>query len=1293
MKGKTKEQLLNELAELRRRVDELEAAEAERKRAEEALKQSEGKFMTLAEQSPNMIFINNMDRVVYANKKAEEVMGYTREDFYSPDFDFLTLIAPEFVETVKSAFGKHMKREEIEPYEYTLITKDGKRIEAIITARLIDYEGEGAILGIVTDITERKRAEEALKHRIEQLDALSRASQAVTASLELDQVLAEIVSLASQVSASDYTSVVLVDESGNMGQSAENVPGMPAIKYRLRDNGLTSWIVRSHQAVIIGEIGENGAMPPDLGGGAPLTANPHIVEAGVKSVAGLPLMVKDRLLGVLYLHSLRPRAFHSQLPLLTAFANQAAIAIENARLHEALKQELAERKRTEEALRESEERYRSLFEGVPVGLYRTTPEGQILDANPALVQMLSYPDWETMVTLNAADIYVNPEDRLQEQTLLERDGVVLGFEAQLRRRDGKIILVKDTARLVRDGEGRVLYYEGSLEDITERKRTGEALRESETRYRALIESQIDLISRYRPDTILTFVNDAYCQFYGKTREELIGHSFLSMVAPEFHELILEETENMVKDPSPIEGEYLNYRQDGEECWIQWVVQGIVNENGRVVELQAVGRDVTERKRAEEALRESEDRYRDLVEHSQDLIYTHDLEGRILSVNQGAAKLLGYDQSVLLSKNVRDTLVPELRDEFDEYLATIRGHGMASGLMLIQTSTGERRIWEYSNTLRTEGVATPIVRGMAHDITERKRVERLLRALNRAALAMEQALTHEEIFAAVAEEFKKLGFSCMLFLTDDTQTKLFPKYLSYESKALRAAERLVGINHEGFSFPVEATDVFMEIIREKKVVFQRNVEESTRQVLPKPVRKLAGQIVKMLKVPKSIGAPLIVEDEVIGALTVQADDLTARDVPAITAFAHQVAAVWHKANLMQDLQRSLEELQRTQDQLVQARKMEAIGRLAGGVAHDFNNLLTAIIGYSELLLGELNPYDPRRGDVEEINKAADRAAVLTRQLLAFSRKQVLQPQVLDLNTTVSNMEKMLRRLIGEDIDLVTILDPALGQVKADPGQIDQVLMNLAVNARDAMPRGGKLTIETMNAYLDENYARQHVDVQPGSYVMLAVSDTGLGMDEETLSHLFEPFFTTKDVGQGTGLGLSTVYGIVKQSGGHLWVYSEPGQGTTFKVYLPRVEEAAEAAQRIQVPTESLQGREIVLLVEDADVVRDLARLVLLQRGYTVLEARDGEEAIQICEQHEGPVHLIVTDVVMPGGMSGRQLAERLATLRPEMKVLYMSGYTDNAIVHHGVLEPGMAFLQKPFAPEALARKVRETLDAP
>ena len=380
-----------------------------------------------------------------------------------------------------------------------------------------------------------------------------------------------------------------------------------------------------------------------------------------------------------------------------------------------------------------------------------------------------------------------------------------------------------------------------------------------------------------------------------------------------------------------------------------------------------------------------------------------------------------------------------------------------------------------------------------------------------------------------------------------------------------------------------------------------------------------------------------------------------------------------------------------EQLRQAQKMEAVGRLAGGISHDFNNLLTAITGYSELLLLTFDPEDPRRGQAEEIRQAAERAGALTHQLLAFSRRQVLESKVLDLNAVVSGLEPMLRRVIGEDIELITVPGEGSGRVRTDPGQIEQVIMNLTVNARDAMPHGGKIILEAANVQLDAEYATRHVGVRPGPYVMLALSDTGTGMEPETLAHLFEPFFTTKGPGKGTGLGLSTVYGIVKQSGGNIWAYSEPGRGTTFKIYLPRVDEALEPARVRDIPVASTAGEETILLVEDERVVRGLAVEILQRHGYSVLEARHGAEALQVAEKYPGPIHLMLTDVVMPY-LGGPALAERLASLRPEMKVLFMSGYTGIAIAHQGALDADREFLQKPFTVEGLARKVREVLDA-
>jgi signal transduction histidine kinase len=384
------------------------------------------------------------------------------------------------------------------------------------------------------------------------------------------------------------------------------------------------------------------------------------------------------------------------------------------------------------------------------------------------------------------------------------------------------------------------------------------------------------------------------------------------------------------------------------------------------------------------------------------------------------------------------------------------------------------------------------------------------------------------------------------------------------------------------------------------------------------------------------------------------------------------------------------LVRSEEQLRQAQKLEAVGRLAGGIAHDFNNLLSVVLSYTALLLQDMRTSDPHRSEIQEIQRAGERAAELTRQLLAFSRQQILDRKLLDFNRIVSELHSILRRVLGEDVELKLLLAPQIDSVECDRGQIEQVVMNLIVNARDAMPEGGRLTIETANVVLGEGYAREHPGVIPGHYVMVAVSDTGTGMDKPTQLRAFEPFFTTKEQGKGTGLGLSTVFGIVRQSGGNIWLYSELRVGTTFKLYFPRAE-GGEIARPISFPPRTLHGAETILLVEDEDMVRGVASEVLRKFGYHVLEARSPGEALLVCEQHPVTIHLLLTDVVMPK-MNGRQLAQRIAGVRPGIQVIYMSGYTDNVITHHGVLDSDVAFVQKPLTPQPLLEKVREVLDA-
>ncbi|MCD6200157.1 MAG: response regulator [Deltaproteobacteria bacterium] len=400
---------------------------------------------------------------------------------------------------------------------------------------------------------------------------------------------------------------------------------------------------------------------------------------------------------------------------------------------------------------------------------------------------------------------------------------------------------------------------------------------------------------------------------------------------------------------------------------------------------------------------------------------------------------------------------------------------------------------------------------------------------------------------------------------------------------------------------------------------------------------------------------------------------------------------HDEKVLQATVRDITERKKLEDQFRQAQKMEAIGVLAGGVAHDFNNLLTVILGNAQLALMNIIKDESFRKEIQEIEKAGKKASSLTRQLLAFSRKQIINPKILDINEVINETEKMLERMIGEDIEFLTVLEPDLRKVYTDPGQIDQVVMNLVVNARDAMPRGGNLTIETANVELDETYFQsRNTESKPGPYVMLAVTDNGIGMDDETLSRIFDPFFTTKEIGRGTGLGLSTVYGIVKQNNGYCWVYSEPGKGTTFKIYFPRVAEGVVAGKEDEKLADVISGSETVLIVEDNDALRDITKKILQKYGYRVLEAENGEKALNISETHEGPIHLLLTDVVMPG-MSGSDLSEKLQSIRPETRVIYMSGYTDNAIVHHGILRQDINFIEKPFSPESLGKKVRQVLD--
>ncbi len=633
-------------------------------------------------------------------------------------------------------------------------------------------------------------------------------------------------------------------------------------------------------------------------------------------------------------------------------------------------------------------------------------------------------------------------------------------------------------------------------------------------------------------------------------------------------------------------------------------------------------------RANQALHDSEIAHRVLFEASPISVIVFDVETlAILAANEAALRLYGHTHDELLRMKISDLRSPAEADSVKETVAAL-GETPARGTVRHRRKDGSCFFAEYDSRMLIFGGRRARITVIT-DVTARHEAEEM-----------------RSLLAAIVQSSNDAIVSKRL---DGTIT-------SWNA----AAERLFGYSSaEAVGQPIGLVIPPDRIAEEHTLLGRVAAGERVERYETRRRRKDGTDV----EVSISLAPILNASGQVVGA------SKTARD---LTGQRQGEAA-----------------LKNTEDQLRQAQKMEAVGRLAGGIAHDFNNMLSVILSYSDLLLDRMKPNDSTIDEIEEIRAAALRAAELTRQLLMFSRQQIVAPAVLALNDVLARTDKMIRRIVGEDIDLISVPAPGLGRLLADPGQIEQIIMNLVVNARDAMPTGGQLTIETGNVELDSDYARQHLGVTPGPHVMLAVSDTGVGMDRATQARIFEPFFTTKQVGKGTGLGLSTVFGIAQQSGGSVWVYSEPGAGTTFKVYFPRVEADLEIARPPAPVPATRRGSETILLVEDQEQVRAVAAGILERNGYRVIVAQNAGDALLLAEKHQGGIHLLLTDVVMPQ-ISGVELARRIGLLRPELKVLFMSGYTDDSIVRHGVLDSRMAFLQKPFTPESLTRKLREVL---
>lgn len=864
------------------------------------------------------------------------------------------------------------------------------------------------------------------------------------------------------------------------------------------------------------------------------------------------------------------------------------------------------------------------------------------------------------------------------------------------------------------------------------------LRESEERFRRLSEATFEAIAIHR-DGIILEVNQSFIEMFRCEPDYPIGKSSLEFAAPESRQMLADNIRS--GSESPISGFAL--RKDGEKFAAQLCGKNS-NYRGQPARVVAI-RDITEQKRAEDALRRSETKYRALIEQASDGIVVLDREGNFVEANSKALEMFGYEQEELLRLNIVDLIPEEDRARYPSRLGEVlAGHSIIFERR-VRRKDGSLLLTEISTKLMDDGMVLSIAR----DITERKRIEETLksseaelRALFAAMNDVIISLDSEGRYLKIAPTNPELLYRPSSELLGRRLHEIFPEeqaddYLSWIREAL-AEQRSV---YKDYSLEISGREVWFATtitpMLEDRVVWvarditrQKEAEESLRRSEQyfRALIENSSDIIAVINPDGTLrfGSPSLMRtfgyepEEIIGRNIfdfVHPEDVQAaiegfvdglsdpRERPVrVLRFRHKDGS-WHVMEsfatyLVNDPvvagvivnARDITERKQLMDQLRQSQKLEAVGRLAGGIAHDFNNVLTIIIGNSGLLLAKVRGDEAVRTKVEGIKKAAQRAASLTQQLLAFSRRQILQPKVIDLNAQLLDTGEMLRQMIREDIELELDLSPDLGFVRADPGQITQVILNLAGNARDAMPGGGRLTIRTENAYLDEDYASSHVGVQPGHFILLTVSDTGEGMDAETQKHIFEPFFTTKEVGKGTGLGLATVYGIVKQSGGSIWVKSQPSEGTTFEIYLPRVNEQAEPLSHEAAPKQLPRGAGRILLVEDDDEVRRVTKDMLEEAGYVVIEAAGPGEALEHCGRGRRDFDLLVTDVVMPQ-MSGRELAARMLKECPGLRVLYMSGYNADAIAHHGVLDEDVNFIRKPFTAEELLPKVREAMEMP